>query len=128
MSPPETSTTKHHDANAYRNVFSQSWFGIAPLWKAFWIVGVAGHVLVLMSTEFMLGLVPRSILTKSAMIWSGTSWLTYFAYAVFSSICIWRCAENASSPVWAALARAAVALNALFVAFGILLLLATGGS
>jgi hypothetical protein len=109
-------------------VFSQYWFGVAPLWKAFWLIGVGGHVLVLAVTYLLLGLVPRSILSQSAMIWSGTEWLAYLSYAVFSSVCIWRCAHNASSPVWATLARVAVALNVSFVAFGIFLLLATGGS
>ena len=114
--------------SAYPSVFSQSWLGVAPLWKAFWLIGVGGHVLVLAVTDLLLGLVPRSILSQSAMIWSGTEWLAYLSYAVFSSVCIWRCAHNASSPVWATLARVAVALNVSFVAFGIFLLLATGGS
>lgn len=109
-------------------MLSRSLFGLAPLWMAFWLIGVAGHVLVLAATDFLLGLVPRSILNQSAMIWSGTEWLVYLSYAVFSSICIWRCAHNASSPAWGVLSRVAVALNALFVAFGIVLLLATGGS
>ena len=109
-------------------MFSASWLGLAPLWKAFWLVGVAGHILILVTTDFMLGFVPRSILSQSAMIWSGTEWLVYLFYAVFSSICIWRCAHNASSRIWATLSRTAVVFNALFVAFGILLLLATGGS
>jgi hypothetical protein len=121
-------STKDRYTGAYRNVFSESWFGVAPLWKAFWLIGVAGHALVLMATDFLLGFVPRSVLSLSPMIWSGTEWLAYLSYAAFSSVCIWRCARNASSPVWAALSRVAVMLNASFVAFGVLLLLATGGS
>ena len=123
MSPPAD-----HNTSAYRNVFSASWFGVAPLWKAFWLIGVVGQVLVLVATDFLLGFIPRSILSQSAMIWSGTEWLAYLFYAAFASVCIWRCAGNASSLVWAALSRVAVTLNAAFVAFGILLLLATGGS
>ena len=102
--------------------------GLAPLWKAFWLIGVVGHVLVFATTEFLLGFVPRSILSQSAMIWSGTSWLTYLCYAVFASVCVWRCAPNTGSPAWTMLSRVAVTLNALFIAFGIWLLLATGGS
>jgi hypothetical protein len=120
--------TKKRYTGAYRNLLSESWFGVAPLWKTFWLIGVVGHLLVLVTTEFLLGFVPRSILSQSAMIWSGTGWLAYLFYAAFSSVCIWRCARNASSPVWAALSRVAITLNALFVAFGIALLLATRGS
>jgi len=109
------------------NVFAQAWAGRAALWKAFWIIGVSGQIFVAVGTEFLLGFLPRSILEESAMIWSGTSWSTYFAYSLFSSICIWRCASNAS-PAWRDLSIAAVALNGCFVAFGIFMLLATGGS
>jgi hypothetical protein len=84
--------------------------------------------LVLATTNFLLGFVPRSILSQSAMIWSGTEWLAYFFCAAFSSVCVWRCADNVSLPIWATLSRVAVVLNASFCAFGILLLLATGGS
>jgi hypothetical protein len=115
-------------ASAYRNVFSESWSGGAPLWKAFWVIGVVGHALVLVGTDFLLGFVPRTLLSQSPMIWSGTEWLAYLSYAAFSSVCVWRCANNTGSLTWTALSRVAVMLNAVFVAFWILLLLATGGS
>ena len=111
-----------------RNVLTQAWLGIAPLWKAFWLIGFVGHVLVVLTTDFLLGWVPRSILSQSAMIWSGTMWLVYLFYTVFSSICIWRCARNTRSPIWSDLSIIALTFNALFVASGIFVLLATGGS
>ena len=122
MSEPKAPTA------GIRNAFAQAWLGLAPLWEAFWLIGVVGHALVLLTTDFLLGLVPRSILNQSAMIWSGTEWVAYLSYAVFSSICIWRCACNTRATVWTVLSRIAVTFNASFVAFGIFVLLATRGS
>ncbi len=95
---------------------SRYWNGRAPLWKAFWLVGVLGQVLVLLGIG-LASWVLRPIL--SALLIYGFAVLALMAMSVFASVSVWRCAVNAKQPPLGGLARVVVA----FYVFAWLLLI-----
>lgn len=91
--------------------------GQAKLWHAFWLVGVFGLLL----ASFAL-LVGGDFLSRQPNRGGVMRWFflfSFYAYAAFAALSIWRCARNTRRQAWGGLARVVVG----FFAGGILLLL-----
>lgn len=74
----------------------RAWFGLAPLWKVFWLRGVLASAV---TAGFYL-----SALADHRLAWQ-QALLTFFAgYTIWLLAAVWRCAGN-SAPLWCAIAR-----------------------
>jgi hypothetical protein len=94
------------------NVASHYWRGHGPLWKVYWLYGVAGST--------VLALILLWLMQSGAI---GSPWfqivlLLLAAYTVWIVVSVWRCASNVENPLYGQMARAltvAWAINALLV-------------
>ena len=89
------------------NIFVNCFRGEAPLWKAFWIVGVVFSII--------LDLILIAILHFAAPDMDPVTrshWLVLlmFPYNIFVAICVWRCGKN-SAAVWSILSKIVVVLG-----------------
>lgn len=72
----------------------QCWHGEGPLGRTFWLVGVVGNIYVaLASLTVIMMLHTPWLLMKTSQAWIP---LLLIPFAVFSGLCIWRCAFNTS--------------------------------
>lgn len=99
-------------AAGIRATIGYYWQGHGPLWKVFWLWGVAGSWLL------------AGIFLTITRAW-GLSWALYVVmatimtlYTIWILVSVWRCAKNARSERWQMLARVltiAWALNVVLV-------------
>lgn len=82
------------------------WNGEARLWSAFWIIHFLGSIfLAIFLATFMFSFwnnLHSDFMVKAAVSLIG---VIYYAYVVFASICVWRCAKNTDHEVLAVLAK-----------------------
>ncbi|MGY3265569.1 hypothetical protein [Lysobacter sp. HA35] len=100
-----------------KGFFRRCWSGETKLWQAYWLVGVAGQLaalLICFAVTYPFWCGPQD------NWWSdGLSGVVLISYAVYASVSIWRCAPNASSGIWSALARAVLVLSLAAAALGL---------
>ncbi len=88
------------------------WKGRAPLWVAFWIVGILiGNLLGFTLEALWPADFDPSQSVGRAAVTAVIGIPTALAWFIFSTVSIWRCAPNASSKIWAVLARVALSLG-----------------
>ena len=78
------------------------WNGEQKLWKAFWIIGIIGRILLASFVIFF------AILGKSlGLTWSITilSFILVIIYILWSFVSIWKCAFNVKNKTWGYAAR-----------------------
>ncbi len=80
------------------NLLTRLFRGEEPLWKAFWLFGVVGWVLV-----FQLATLLSEIL-HSYDIRDATS----LVWGIYLSVAVWRCATNTQWRYWGYAARAVI--------------------
>lgn len=98
-----------HRITALRSsVFARCWSGHARLWEAFWLIGVVGQCVL----SGLLGLFGFVVFVYAKYIQPSillpllyASSATGIAYTIYSSICIWRCANNTGIVIWTYLSR-----------------------
>ena len=88
----------------------RAWHGQQPLWKVFWLYGVAASgVLVAL---YALGFYLEQVALRQILV------LCFALYTAWIVISVWRCADNAREKYWGMLARfltVAWACNAVMV-------------
>ncbi|HEY4664223.1 MAG TPA: hypothetical protein VIG85_04485, partial [Comamonas sp.] len=94
--------------------------GTQPLWKAFWLVYVGGHVLLSMGqAKVLLEVLPRLQMTgmgsQQMIELLSTSITALFVivllYFVWCAVVVWRCAARHSNALWCWSARAVLMLH-----------------
>jgi hypothetical protein len=95
-----------------QSVVSYYWRGRGPLWKAYWLYGVFGSV--------VLALVLLFLMQRGAIdsVWFQLVLLLLAAYTVWIVVSVWRCAFNVENPMYGHMARAltvAWAINVLML-------------
>ncbi|GAB3362025.1 hypothetical protein GCM10027430_36140 [Lysobacter tyrosinilyticus] len=103
--------------SAKPNIFRRCWQGSARLWQAYWLIGIAGQIMLLAGAA-VLAIAWSSVLSATSLASIAQLVLLplYLGYMAFSWICIWRCAHNVDNPAWGGLARALVGFSALATA------------
>jgi hypothetical protein len=82
------------------------WKGHEPCWVAYWIFGVGITNLINFVGEKSLPADPTVEVSSARMCFAFAVLLLLLVHVVFMSVSVWRCAPNASHPVWTFLARA----------------------
>ena len=96
------------------NFVTRYWRGEGPLWRAYWLYGVAGSLALVAA----LGAPMLHDLKISVPYYLGAAIVTA-AYTIWILVAVWRCAFNVKDSLWGYLARALTvfwSLNMLFVA------------
>lgn len=84
---------------------SRYWNGHAPLWKAFWLVGLLGQVIASVAAAVMMFALRSFIGPLLAYaLWT----LVILGAAVFACVSVWRNANNTKLPQLGALAKVLV--------------------
>ncbi|MEC9482520.1 MAG: hypothetical protein UMU75_04230 [Halomonas sp.] len=91
-----------------RDSLLRYWYGQQPLWKAYWIVGIAGTAVFLALLALLLGVPPLMPLAQATLA-------AFVLYTAFAIVVTWRCAKNTTRPRWGAIAQALIAAWALNV-------------
>ena len=90
--------------------FLNYWYGKEKLWKAFWLIGILGRILVA-TFVIIFALIGKSIgLTWSIAI---LSFLFIAIYIIWSFVSIWRCAFNTQNKNWGYVARIFISMDLL---------------
>lgn len=90
--------------------FLNYWYGEEKLWKAFWLIGILGRILVA-TFVIIFALIGKSIgLTWSIAI---LSFLFISIYIIWSFVSIWRCAFNTQNKNWGYVARIFISMDLL---------------
>lgn len=87
----------------------RAWRGEQPLWKVFWIYGVAASCAI---AALYFGAMAGHTVLRQLLL------LVLAAYTAWIVVSVWRCADNTAEHIWGTLARfltIAWALNALLV-------------
>lgn len=92
------------DDEWFQVIIQNYWNGAEPLWKAYWLLGVVGGTIGALLVEKMTGLSDPNWMQKLLPY-------IFILYAGWSTVAIWRCANNASKPIWKFLARGVVAFG-----------------
>lgn len=84
-------------AAAFFDAEVRAWLGEQPLWKAFWVYGVAasGALIALYGAGFY---VDRIVLRQELL-------LTLVPYTVWILVSVWRCANDTENEFWGLMAR-----------------------
>ncbi len=88
----------------------QAWRGQQPLWKVFWIYGVATSLVLVLF--YVLGFYLDRVALRQVLL------LCFALYTTWILISVWACANNTSKPIWGLFARfltVAWACNAVLV-------------
>lgn len=81
-------------SQAKGNLFVRCWLGQAPLWQAFWIMGVGGYLAIAMWLMALIRVFGDGTIDYNWQILVMlASWL---AYGIYVTVAVWRCAERAS--------------------------------
>ena len=90
--------------------FLNYWHGKERLWKAFWLIGILGRILVA-TFVIIFAIIGKSIgLTWSIAI---LSFLFISIYIIWSFVSIWRCAFNTQNKNWGYVARIFISMDLL---------------
>ena len=92
--------------------FHRCWSGGARLWQAYWLVGVLGQICAMLLVALIGMFLWHS--PQDNLWFNSVGAVILLGWAVFSGVSIWRCAPNASHPVWGALARIVLILSVLY--------------
>ena len=90
------------------NLLLSYWNGKQKLWKAFWIVGVLGRILIATFIIFFTLLGQSLGLTWSILI---LSFVFILIYIIWSFVSIWQCSFNVKNKIWGHLARIFVSMD-----------------
>jgi hypothetical protein len=82
------------------------WKGNEPCWVAYWIFGVVLTKLFNLVGERSLPADPTVEVSSARMGFAVIVAILFLVHVVFMSVAVWRCAPNASHPLWTFLARA----------------------
>ena len=84
------------------------WNGKQKLWKAFWLIGILGRIIV--ATIIILF---STIFTSIGLTWSIKilSIIFMISYVIWSFVSIWRCAFNVKNKNWGYVARLFITLD-----------------
>jgi hypothetical protein len=75
----------------------RAWRGEAPLWKVFWVYGVATSVVI--AALYAITIYDDRIALRQALL------LCFAAYTAWILVSVWRCASNTKEKLWGTLAR-----------------------
>jgi hypothetical protein len=75
----------------------RAWRGQQPLWKVFWVYGVAASSVIVALYASAIYAGQRSLQQVLLLVFS--------AYTVWILVSVWRCADNARERVWGLFAR-----------------------
>lgn len=95
------------------------WKGHEPCWVAYWIFGVVLTNLFNFVGEKTLPADPLVEVSTARMSLAVIVAVLFIAHIVFMSVAIWRCAPNASHPLWTFLARTLLVLGLIFGGFAV---------
>jgi len=104
-------------SNASQSFLARCWGGSARLWQAYWLVGVAGYLFIMLLLELAGVLLWRG--PQDNLWFNSAAFVVVVAYLVFSGVSIWRCSPNSSSAAWGALARTVLILSIVVGAIGV---------
>ena len=94
--------------NDFEKLFLSYWYGEKKLWKAFWLIGMLGRIIV--ATIIILF---STIFTSIGLTWSIKilSIIFMISYVIWSFVSIWRCAFNVKNKNWGYVARLFITLD-----------------
>ncbi|MBZ0147031.1 MAG: hypothetical protein K8F62_05735 [Pseudorhodoplanes sp.] len=75
----------------------RAWHGEQPLWKVFWIYGVATSVTIV--ALYVIAFYDDRMALRQVLL------PCFAAYTVWILVSVWRCASNTREPSWGTLAR-----------------------
>ena len=75
----------------------RAWRGEEPLWKVFWVYGVATSVLVV--ALYVVAFYDGHMALRQVLL------PCFAAYTAWILVSVWRCASNTSEKLWSTLAR-----------------------
>jgi hypothetical protein len=104
-------------SNKNPGFFLRCWTGTARLWQAYWLLGVAGQLFIMLLLALAGTLFWHS--PKDDFWFNPTACAVVIAWVIFSGVSIWRCAPNASMPAWGALARTVLILSVAYGAYAV---------
>ena len=102
---------KNRFADKLEFFFFNYWNGKEKLWKAFWLIGMLGRIIVALIVIIFLQIGQIIGLTWSIAI---LSILFILIYIIWSVVSIWRCAFNTKNKNWGHAARIIISMD-LFV-------------
>lgn len=106
-----------------RFAIREYWEGRAPLWKAFWILGLLIPICLGIALIVILSLAEADPENKSILVALSVFNIPFY---VFISISLWRCAKNSHliwvvlAKIWAALTLIAAALEFISLIFRVI--------
>ncbi len=100
MKPVVTEPSQHF--------FKRCWRGSAPLWQAFWLIGVLGKLLVI-TIGFLGSFMIMGAFQNDALVGVLLAPLL-LGYLIFASVSVWRCADNTRHSIWRVSARIVVVI------------------
>lgn len=98
------------------------WIGTKPLWKAFWLLWVAGALI----TAIAFGLIALAIGPLLSISTIHLSFVVFLfllllnPYYLFCWVCVWRCSPNTNNQYWAYAAKGLVLVHIGIFALNIL--------
>jgi hypothetical protein len=75
----------------------RAWRGEQPLWKVFWVYGVASSIVLI--TLYVIAFYIDRIALRQVLL------LCFVPYTAWILVSMWRCAENTEERIWGLFAR-----------------------
>ena len=94
--------------NDFEKFFFSYWRGQQKLWKAFWLIGIIGRIVVAGIIVLF-----TIIFTSIGLTWSVSFLSIIFisTYIIWSFVAIWRCAFNVKNKNWGYVARLFITID-----------------